>query len=149
MIVRKENIHCRELSECVVMISEIKNKALQYSQAFSEIIVEYNNKDKFKNFDFIGRFAEYINSGLNAPDAWRSSLEQSDCSLYQWERDVVIRFGENLCYCPKSDIDEYGTAAISDLKQFNENAKEKKNKSAKTGAVFTVSAGVMIALLIL
>ena len=132
-----------------MMISDIKNRAIQYSEAFSDILLEFNEKGKYITFDFIGNFSNNIRSGIVAPDAWRLSLEGSGCSLYQWERDVLIRFGENMCYCHKSNIEEYSDVAVADLNQFKENAKEKRAKSAKTGAVFTVSAGVMIALLIL
>ena len=51
--------------------------------------------------------------------------------------------------CSREEIEEISDFVITQLKDFSESATEKRNKTTKTGAVCTVSAGVMIGLLIL
>ncbi len=148
-IVRKENIHCRQLENCILLVREIRNSATQFAESFSDIIESLDSSDKYQSLDFIKLFTSETKKGILPPDAWKNALGNSSCSLYQWERDVLVDYGNKMFSCSREEIEEISDFVITQLKDFSESATEKRNKTTKTGAVCTVSAGVMIGLLIL
>lgn len=148
MMVRKEVIHCRELDECISMIKETGERASRYSESFSDIMKYYNDVGKYKKINISSAFIKHLQI-VSPPEAWKSALSESCMSLYQWEKDILENYADKMFSCPLEQIEKHSNDAISKLTDFRENAKEKRNKTTKTNAICTVSAGLMIALLIL
>ncbi len=139
-------MHCDALYEVSLLITDIKNSALFSNRSFEKIIFSLNETGKYNSLDFISSFCNKCEN-LSVPERWKSSVEESDCKLYQWEQDILIRLCNSLCVCARENIEEYCEKALYDIDAFIQTAKEKKEKTIKTRAVFAVSTGVMIALL--
>lgn len=149
ILVRKESIHFNQLDECITMVKETGDRAFQQKESFNEILKSFYISAKYSSIDIPVSYINNINDGMTSPEAWETAVLQSDIKLYQWEKDVLKHFGNNLFFCQSDKIKEYTDHAVSQLSEFRDNAKEKKIKTIKTNAVCTVSAGLMIALLIL
>lgn len=146
MIIYNEKKHIDTLYQTGLLITDIKNYALFTNRSFENTVFLLKGSGKFDKLDFISVFCLSDNN-LSVPERWKSSVYNSSCKLYQWEKDVIIRLCNSLCVCTRENIEEYCEKALSDIESFICSAKEKKEKITKTRAVFTVSTGVMIALL--
>jgi hypothetical protein len=144
--VRNEAIHCETLLNVSRLITELKTIALFTNVSFENIISDLYEAGKYKDFDFLRIFCENENE-LPVPEKWKSAVEISECKLYQWEKDVLIRLCNSLCVCSRNDIEEYCEKALDDIKSFLKTAKEKKENTTKSKAVIALSTGIMIALL--
>ncbi len=148
-LIRKESIHCSQLDECILLVREIKSSAFMFSESFCDIILDFNNSSKFSSLDFMENFKSETEQGNTPPVAWKNAVLSSSCSLYQWERDSLIEYGNKMCCCSREEISEISDYVTEILNAYRQSAAEKKTKTTKTNAVCTVSAGVMIGLLIL
>lgn len=141
-------MHCDVLYLLTLFITDVKNKALFSNISFEKIIYALNETSRYNSLDFISSFCT-TDKNLSVPERWKSSVDTSRCRLYQWEKDVIIRLCNSLCVCGRENIEEYCEKALCDINDFFYSAKEKKEKIIKTRAVFAVSTGVMIALLLI
>lgn len=148
-IVRKESVHCNHLNECISMVKETGERAFNQKESFNEILRSLYVSDKYSSIDIPVKYIKNSEDGMKLPEAWEKAVMTSDIKLNQWEKDVLKHYGNNLFLCQSDKIKEYTDIAVSQLSVFKENATEKKLKTIKTNAVCTVSAGLMIALLIL
>ena len=146
LIIRNEKIHCDTLANVSLLIADIRNYALFSNMSFEKILNFLNETEKYNSLDFIKSFCK-DNENIPVPERWKSSVENSECRLYQWEKDVLIRLCDSLCMCGVQNISAYCEKAYEDIENFILTAKEKKEKIIKTRAVLAVSTGVMIALL--
>lgn len=145
----KEKRHYKELNDTIDLITDIKNYALIYGDSVFDSISRCHKTQKYNSLDFITDFICISDSNSNTPETWKTAVINSKSSLYQWERDVVIHFVEDICVSSRQTLTDCFDKAINDLNQFKENAHEKKKKTEQTGVIFAVSTGVMIALLVI
>lgn len=146
-IIINEKLHCDNLVQVSRLITDIRTSALFYNLSFEQIIKHIYETEKYYSLDFIKLFSLINDCTLSVPEKWKSCVEKSDCKLYQWEKDVLIKLCDSLCSCSRNDIENYCNRALDDIDNFIGTAREKKEKTIKTKAVFTISTGVMIALL--
>ena len=147
LIIRKEIIHCKSLDTVLRLITEVKNKAIFYSEPFSDIIVQLQNNDDFYKFKLFDVFSENLSSGMAAPDAWHDAIISADMEIEKNECDILIRFGKDMCSCSRGEITEISERAIFEINELREAAVEKRNHKSKSTAVVTVSMGLMIVLI--
>ena len=146
LIINNEKKHCDALYNVGLLITDIKNTALFSNNSFERILLYLNETGKYDSLDFIGLFCNKSDD-LPVPERWKSSVEQSQCKLFQWEKDVLITLCNSLCVCARENIEEYCENALCDIDAYIRTAKEKKDIIIKTRAVSVISTGVMIALL--
>ena len=150
LIIRKQNIHCRQLERCISVINETGDRAMLFSDSLSDIMTHLSSQKKYSSGDFPLIFSDYlVRKNTSVPEAWRYASEKAFPVLYPWERDVVLEFGNKMFSCPVEKIEELTQHALLQLQEYKENAIEKRDRTIKTEAVCSVSAGLMIALLIL
>lgn len=129
------------------LISYIRNKATVYNAPFCRIIEDLNEDREYRRFCLGEIFAENLAFGRDIPDAWRKALEESPMCLEAYEKDVLINFGEKLCYCNKEEIESIAENALYSLKCFMETAVENRNTRTKSTAAICVSLGTIIILM--
>lgn len=147
LTIRKEIKHCKHLSLILRFIASVKNCALFYNAPFAEIINQLKNDDNFNKFDFFDYFSENLSSGMSVPDAWRDAIINADIEIDDKERDILIRFGTDMCRCNKVEINEISDQIISEISELRNEAVEKRNTKSKSTAAVTVSTGILIVLI--
>ncbi len=130
-------------------MNDVKNKALFYSDSFSKILCDINNSNSSDFLDYIKLFIQLNSEYKNPEKAWSEAVSSSKMPMKSWEKDVLSEFGSKMFSCPKSSIGDYCNNAVEQLTSFFENAKLSKDKNAKTGAIFTISIGIMVVLVLL
>lgn len=148
LIIRKEIRRCRGIDSVLRLIMTVKNKAIFYNAPFSEIIINLRNNDEFQKIRLFDVFSDNLQSGMTVPDAWNDAVSRTFYDIDKNERDVLIRFGKEMCCCSRNEISEISARAISEIEELKNTAIEQRNiKSKSTGAVI-VSFGLMIILIL-
>lgn len=125
---------------------DIKNYAIQYLLPFSDIIKTYVADKNVESVDYIDTFLS--DSELSPPEAWKMAVTESNVVLTKREKENVILFGESLCHCSKEQICEYSEKYINELSEMYILLNENKEKKIKTVSALTLSAGLMVILLL-
>lgn len=147
LIIRKEIRHCKSLDSVLRLITAVKNKATFYSAPFAEIIVQLQNNEDYYKIKLFDIFSDNLHSGMIVPDAWHNAIISSYTDMDENERDVLIRFGKEMCSCSRDEIAEIADHAISEINELRNAAIEKRNSKSKSTAAVTVSFGLMIVLI--
>ncbi len=150
ILINRESRHCVMLDNSIRLINLVKNRALNYAEPLGEIVLSLSESEEKFMKDFSSVFVAKKDLLLNFPDIWKTAVnEYFGRYLEQYECDILIHFGEELCSCSRSDIKNICEAAEYSLSEFSKTAKHRRNTSAKSTAAVSVSVGVMIVLMLI
>ena len=146
--IRKELKHCAGLDDAVRLVEYISGRAIHFGEPLSEIL-EIQNEDARKLIIRLREnFKEQLDNSCEIPDSWETAVNNTFCDVLEdYECDVLIHFGKNLCRCSHYEIEGLKRKAVSDLEDFRNTAIENKKTKTKSTAAITVSAGVIIVLM--
>lgn len=148
LIIRKEIRRCRWLDSVLRLILAVKNKAIFYNAPFSEIIINLRNNDEFYKIRIFDVFSDNLQSGMTVPDAWNDAVSRIYSDIDKNERDILIRFGNDMCCCSRNEIPEISARAISEIEELKNIAIEQRNIKSKSTCAVIVSFGLMIVLIL-
>lgn len=146
--IRKEIRHCAVLAEAINIVEYISGRAEFFKEPLSDIMKTdvAQNKNSFENLCVC--FGEELKNGITVPDAWLNTVRKTfDGIMEDYEQDILIDFGQNLCRCSSFEIENLKAKTVSDLNDLRKTAIENKNTKTKSMAAVTVSAGVIIVLM--
>ena len=146
LTIRKEIIHCKHLNMTLDLITAIKNKAMFYNLPFAEIIMQLEKEESFNRFSLLSLFLQNLKSGMTVPEAWKNANIHSDMSLEEYERNILMQFGKDMCCCSRDQIQEISDRVIYELNELRKIANEKRKIRSKSTATVVVSIGLMIVL---
>ena len=142
MIINRENKRVADLKKVVDLLCDIRNHTLHKLIPFTESVKECCITD----VDF-SDLSEYGNK--NPEEAWRLSVNKTNMSLSQDEKDIVTAFGISMCRCSREQIAEYADKYISQISEIYTEVKEKKDQKIKIMTMLVVSASLITVLLFL
>lgn len=142
MIINRENKRVADLKKVVDVLCDIRNHTLHKLIPFTESVKECCIID----VDF-SDLSEYGNK--NPEEVWRLSVNKTNMSLSQDEKDIVTAFGISMCRCSREQISEYADKYISQINKIYTEVKEKKDQKIKIMTMLVVSASLITVLLFL
>lgn len=147
LIIKKEIRHCLDLEAAVKLVDYTKSKAEVYGMPFAEIIAETNGDKELERLRIGEIFVKKSFDKNDIAEVWKETVNEAPIQLEDYERDILIHFGERMCVCSKEEIRTVSENAIYSLNCFKETAVENRNKRSKSIAAICVSLGTIIILM--
>lgn len=148
LIIRKEIRRCKGIESILRLIISVKNKAIFYNAPFSEIIMQLRNNEDIHKISLFDIFSDNLQSGMTVPESWNDAVCRSYSDIDINEREILIRFGSEMCCCSRDEIPEISTRAISEIEELRNIAIEQRNIKSKSTGTIIVSFGLMIVLIL-
>lgn len=137
------------LSEIENMLIYIKNSISYMARPVGEIFYEMGSNYEFQKLDFITKTNEELQNGKTFSSAFSKAVNETQLELNDGEKEMLISFGEQV---GNSDVEgELGKIEFfkEQVKTAREEAREKRDKTAKLYTSLGTFAGLALVLILL
>lgn len=131
------------------MLIYIKNNISYMAKPVGEILFEMSESREFEELDFIEIAAKKVGSGQPVAYAFSQGVKRTQLELEQADKELLTSFGSQI---GSSDIDgELGKIEFfkEQVKLVKEEAREKRDKTAKLYTSLGIFAGLALVLILL